>query len=175
MTPDASRESAGRTILRTIAVVGLVTFVLGATSRTASTQFIFQPPAGWQHLGASADDLGIWLRHGDTTYSQNVSAQATKFSGKVTDIVNKEITYIHGEFADVTMKPIEQTTVCGKHPATYFTYTFDAKGTKVVAAQIVTIFGSTAYTAKYNRAVDQQPDTSAQHSLRTLCGGNPPR
>jgi hypothetical protein len=143
-------------------------------SGSASAQFIFQPPAGWQHVGAVGDGLGTWLHHGDAVYSQNVSAQATHFIGKLSEIVDKEITYIKGEFADVTMKPIEQTTVCGKHPATYITYTFDATNTQVIAEQIVTIYGSTAYTAKYNRAVDQQPDTSAQHSLRTLCGGTPP-
>jgi hypothetical protein len=143
-------------------------------SGTAPAQSIFQPPAGWQHVGAGGDGLGTWLHHGDPVYSQNVSVQATHFDGKLSDIVNKEITYIQGAFANVAMKPIEQTTVCGNHPAAYFKYTFDATNTQVVAEQIVTIYGSTAYTAKYNHAADQQADTSAQHSLRTLCGGSPP-
>lgn len=143
-------------------------------SSSSSTQFIFQPPAGWMHLGNSVDGLGTWLHRGDAVYSQNVSAQTTQFKGKLADIVDKELAYVRGEFANVTMKPVEQITVCGKHPATYFTYTFDAKNTQVVAEQIVTVYGSAAYTAKYNRAVDQKADPSAQHSLRTLCGGNRP-
>jgi hypothetical protein len=144
-------------------------------SKAASTQFIFDPPAGWRHVGTLGDGLGTWLRSGDAVYSQNVSAQATTFNGKLADIVTNEIGYIQGEYANVTMKPIEQTIICGKHPAAYFTYTFDAKNTQVVAEQIVTVYGSTAYTAKYNRAIDQRPDAAAQHSLRSLCGGNPPR
>ena len=142
---------------------------------SASTQFIFQPPAGWQHVGTVAGGLGTWLHQGDPVYSQNVSAQATPFSGKLSEIVTKEITYTQNAFADVTLKSIERTTICGKHPAAYITYTFTtANGTKVVAEQIVTIYGSTAYNSKYNRAADQQPDESARHSLRTLCGGIPP-
>jgi hypothetical protein len=111
-------------------------------SKAASTQFIFDPPAGWLHFGTVGDGLGTWLHSGDPVYSQNVSAQATTFNGKLADIVTKEIAYIQGEFDDVTMKPIEQTTICGKHPATYFSYTFDAKNTQVVAEQIVTVHGS---------------------------------
>ncbi|HEY7981962.1 MAG TPA: hypothetical protein VID19_10805 [Candidatus Eremiobacteraceae bacterium] len=144
-------------------------------SKAASTQFIFDPPTGWRHIGAIGDGLGIWLHSGDPIYSQNVSAQATTISGDLADIVSKEIAYIQAQYDGVTMKPIEQTTICGKHPATYLTYTFDATNTKVIAEQIVTMYGSTAYSAKYNRAVDQQPDAAAQHSLRSLCGGNPPR
>jgi len=125
-------------------------------------------------VGAGGHGLGTWLHHGDTVYSRNISVQATHFSDKLSDIVNQEIAYIQGAFANVAMKPIEQTTVCRKHPATYFKYTFDATNMEVVAEQIVTIYGSTAYTAKYNRAADEEANTSAQHSLRTLCGGNPP-
>lgn len=133
---------------------------------SASTQFIFQPPAGWQHVGSTEGGLGTWLHHGDEVYSQNVSAQATPFSGKLSEIVSKEITYIQGTFANVTMKSIERTTICDKHPAAYITYTFDTQATQVVAEQIVTIYGSTAYTAKYNRAADQQPD----HPRSIHCG-----
>src|SRR6202011_2597314 len=28
----------------------------------------FQPPAGWQHVGAAGDGLGTWLHHGDIVY-----------------------------------------------------------------------------------------------------------
>ena len=146
-----------------------------SSSKAASTQFIFEPPTGWQHIGAIGDGLGTWLHRGDPVYSQNVSAQATTFNGELADIVTKEIAYIRAQYDGVTMKPIAQTTICGKHPASYFSYTFDAKNARVVTEQIVTVYGSTAYIAKYNRAVDQQPDAAAQHSLRSLCGGNPPR
>ena len=145
-----------------------------SASKAASTQSIFDPPVGWKHLGAVGDGLGTWLHSGDPVYSQIVSAQAKAFNGELADIVTKEIAYIQGVYSNVTMKPVEHTTVCGKHPATYFTYTFEAKNTQVVAEQIVTVYGSTAYTAKYNRAIDQKPDAAAEHSLRSLCGGSAP-
>ena len=133
----------------------------------------FQPPPGWRHIGQQTGGLGTWLHQGDSGYAQNVSAQSVVFKGKLADLIAQEVTYIKGTFADVSMNPNRQTTVCGKHPATLLSYTFAAaNGTTVVGERVLTMYGSTAYSAAYNRGVDQQADAAAEKSLKSLCGGN---
>jgi len=131
---------------------------------------VFVGPAGWHHVGGSADGLGSWLRPGDTGYSQNITVEAKEGFTSLEALMSAERSYVSG-LPDVVGSAPTDITVCGNHPAKYFSYTFtSSSGLPVTSEMVIAVFGTTAYSARYNKSISQYADTAAERALSTLCG-----
>jgi hypothetical protein len=131
---------------------------------------VFVGPAGWQHVGGSADGLGSWLRPGDSNYSQNITVEMKDGFASLDALLSAETSYI-SSLPDVVGAAPTDVTVCGNHPAKYLTYTFTSTtGLPVTSEMVIAVFGTSAYSARYNKAIGQDPDSAAEQSLSTLCG-----
>ena len=88
--------------------------------------------------------------------------------------MKKVVAHIKSQHPDAEVSKIQRTTVCGGHPAAYLAYTATVKGEPLIAEQMLTLYGTTAYAATYTRAQNQASIHAARSSLTTLCGGHPP-
>jgi hypothetical protein len=141
-----------------------------AQPAATSANAVFVGPAGWHHVGGSADGLGSWLRPGDTGYSQNITVEAKDGFASLDALASAERSYVSG-LPDVVGPEPTDVTVCGNHPAKYFTFTFTSTtGLPVTSEMVIAVFGTTAYSARYNKSISQDPDSDAEQSLSTLCG-----
>jgi hypothetical protein len=63
------------------------------------------------------------------------------------------------------------TTVCGNHPAKYVSYTnTSSTGLPVTSEVVITVFGTTGYSARYSKSISRFANAAAERSLTTLCG-----
>ena len=151
----------------------------GATSYNAlpisGAEYVFAAPYGWNRVQATTLGLGTWVHPGDVGYTQSINARATDhFNGTLDALAKKVVEQVKSQHADAKVGLIERTTVCGGHPAVYLTYATVDKGHPILAEQMLTLYGSTAYAATYVRAASESSIHAARASLTTLCGGHAP-
>ncbi|MGP6191492.1 MAG: hypothetical protein ACLPSH_15740 [Vulcanimicrobiaceae bacterium] len=168
---------------RSVGVVVLAAATLGLFGSPASSgaspspkppksvaALVFVGPPGWHHVQGTSDGLGSWLRPGDTDYSQNITVEAKDGFDSLDALLRAEVSYIAGLPDQFGYAPTD-TTLCGNHPAKYLSYTYTSPtGLPVTSEVIIAVFGTTAYSARYNKSISQNPDTAAERSLTTLCG-----
>ncbi len=137
---------------------------------SANNSPMFEGPTGWHYVRGAAPGTWTWLHQGDTDYTQNVVVEAKKGLGAQEDVENIEMTYARG-LPDMVAGPAHHTKVCGNHRALYLSYTWTgANDVPVTTDEVVTVYGSTAFVARYNRAMYQPLIAAAENSLMTLCG-----
>ena len=131
---------------------------------------VFVGPPGWQHAQGGSDGLGSWLHPGDTGYAQNITVQAKDGFASLDALLKAETAYVTG-LPDVFGYAPTDTTVCGKHPAKYLSFTYTSStGLPVTAEMVIAVFGTMGYSARYNKSISQNADAAAEASLNTLCG-----
>lgn len=138
-------------------------------SKSASA-LVFAGPSGWHHAQGTSDGLGVWLHPGDTGYSQNITVERKDGFGSLNALLQAEVNYV-ASLPDQFGYAPKDTTVCGNHPAKYFSYTYTSpSGLPVTSEVVIAVFGKTAYSARYNKSISQNADVAAERSLLTLCG-----
>ena len=131
---------------------------------------VFVGPPGWQHTQGTSDGLGMWVRPGDTGYSENVLVQAKDGFPSLDVLLTAEVNYISGLQDRFGYAPVD-TTVCGNHPAKYLSYTYTSStGDPVTSEVVIAVFGTMGYSANYSKTITQWADPAAERSLLTLCG-----
>ncbi|MBV8340267.1 MAG: hypothetical protein JO343_10000 [Candidatus Eremiobacteraeota bacterium] len=151
----------------------------GATNYYAlpisGAEHVFAAPYGWNRVQATTLGLGTWVHPGDTGYTQSINARATDhFTGTLDDLAKKVVAQVKTRDPKAKVGLIERTTVCGGHPAVYLNYAANDKGHPILAEQMLTVYGSTAYAATYIRGANESSIHAARASLTTLCGGHAP-
>lgn len=115
---------------------------------------VFVGPPGWSHQGKS-DGLGLYVRSGDTGYSQDIEVEAKDGIKSLDALLATEIAYLRS-LPDVFGCAPTDTTVCANHPAKYVSYTYTSpSGLPVTAELVIAVFGTTAYSARYNKSISQ--------------------
>ncbi len=131
---------------------------------------VFVGPPGWHHVRGTSDGLGVWLRPGDTDYSENIIVEAKDGIGSLGALFRAEVNYIASLPDQFGYAPTD-TTVCGNHPAKYMSYTYTSpSGLPVTSEVVIAVFGTTGYSARYSKAITEDADVAAERSLATLCG-----
>ena len=140
---------------------------------TKAVAFVFVAPRGWRHVQGTSDGLGSWSGPGDSDYTQNIIVEAKKGFGSLDALLTAEVAYIAGLPDQFGYAPTD-TTTCGGHPAKYLSYTYTSStGLPVTAEVIIAVFGTTGYSARYSKSIEQNADAAAERSLTTLCGRAP--
>jgi|SRR5579863_2308153 len=144
--------------------------VTGSTKQSKSVAApVFVGPPGWLYKGAS-NGLGVWTRQGDTNYSENIIVEAKDGFSSLDALLTAEVAYVRS-LPDVVGSAPTDTSVCGDHPAKYLSYTYSSSsGLPITSEVVIAVFGTTAYSARYNKAIGQDPDAAAERSLTSLCG-----
>ena len=131
---------------------------------------VFIGPPGWHHSQGGSDGIGIWLRPGDTGYSENIIVESKSGIESLDALYRAEKAYI-SSLPDVFGYAPTDTTLCGNHPAIYMSYTYSSStGLPITSEVVIAVFGTTAYSARYNKSISQDADAAAERSLMTLCG-----
>jgi len=131
---------------------------------------VFVGPPGWHHVQGTSDGRGIWLRPGDTDYSENIIVEAKNGIGSLDALFKAEVNYIANLPDQFGYAPTD-TTVCGNHPAKYLSYTYTSPtGLPVTSEVVIAVFGTTGYSARYSKSISEDADVAAERSLATLCG-----
>jgi hypothetical protein len=136
----------------------------------SAAQPMYVGPPGWDHVKGTSDGLGTWLRPGDTGYSENVIVERKDGFPSLDALLTAEVNYISSLPDRFGYAPVD-TTVCGKHPAKYLSYTYTSStGVPVTSEVVIAVFGTTAYSANYSKTITQWADPAAESSLTTICG-----
>ena len=131
---------------------------------------VFVGPPGWQHTKGGSDGMGTWLRSGDNGYTENIVVESKAEFASLDTLYRAEKAYI-STFPDVFGYAPTDTTLCGSHPAMYMSYTYTSStGLPITTEVVIAVFGTTAYSASYNKSISQDADAAAERSLMTLCG-----
>lgn len=140
-----------------------------APSKSAAVA-VFVGPPGWRHVQGTSDGLGSWVHPGDSGYSQNIIVEAKNGIGSLDALFRAEVAYIATLPDQFGYAPTD-TTVCGNHPAKYMSYTYTSPtGLPITSEVVIAVFGTTGYSARYNKSISQFADAGAERSLTTLCG-----
>jgi|SRR5580700_11478945 hypothetical protein len=176
MLERTHRSFATLLVILSAVVVGLLALPARSTaspspkpSQSASA-LVFAGPSGWHHVRGTSDGLGVWVRPGDTGYSQNITVETKDGFGSLNALLQAEVNYVAGLPDRFGYAP-KDTTVCGNHPAKYFSYTYtSSSGLPLTSEVVIAVFGKTAYSARYDKSISQNADAAAERSLLTLCG-----
>ena len=110
------------------------------------------------------------MRPGDTGYSENIIVETKDGFGSLDALLRAEVNCVASLPDQFGYAPTD-TTVCANHPAKYLSYTYSSSsGLPVTAEVIITVFGTTGYSARYSKSISQDADVAAERSLTTLCG-----
>jgi hypothetical protein len=140
-----------------------------APSKSAAAAVFVGPPA-WHHAHGTSDGLGSWLRPGDGAYSENIVVEGKDGIVSLDALYKPEVAYFSG-LPDVFGYAPTDTTTCGNHPAKYLSFTYTSPtGLPITSEVVIAVFGTTGYSARYNKSISQDADAAAERSLTTLCG-----
>ena len=169
-------KDAGARLARTVLLCATILALVGLpawSATSAASKPAFVAPPGWKHLKGTSDGLGTWIRPGDASYAENITVEAKDGFTSLDALLRAEVAYISGLPDRFGYAPTD-TTVCGNHPAKYLSYTYtSSSGEPVTSELVIAIFGTTAYSARYDKTISQDADPAAERSLVTLCGRTP--
>lgn len=152
----------------------LLVCAVGAGLQSAHADgYAFMPPAGWKTVAKPGHGIGMWVHNDSESFHQNISVIAERARGSLDQYTANGIQSIKAILPDVQFGPVQRTTVCGGHPATYLTYAATLRGRRLIYEQTATIWSTTAYVATYARLNTQPSLSAARNSLTSLCGGLP--
>jgi hypothetical protein len=134
---------------------------------------VFVAPAGWRHAQGTSDGLETWLRSKDSDDPENIVVQAKSGFPSLDVLFQAEVNYLASLPDQFGYAPTD-VTLCDNHPGKYLSVTYTSpSGDPVTTEIVIAVFGTTGYSARYNKSNTQDADPAAERALMTLCGREP--
>ena len=169
-----ARFGLGRRALKAAAVAALVGSAGMAAG--AGSLYAFSPPPGWQQYFQArvAGNRGgeVWRGPVSDGFAENVLVMVRPTNDTLAQVA--DTSQLQKQLPG-GQAHLQDTTVCGGHPAKYAYVVAPWHGKTLISEQILSVWNKVAYVAVYSRLSEQPVVEAARSSLVTLCpGGSQP-